>query len=133
MDILIYNCFLCGKEKQVKASKYKGRKPKYCSHSCRGKVESKGRIIKWNGGRIKTIEGYIKILSPNHPYKNCDGRGYVLEHRLVMEKKLGRYLLPTEVIHHINKIRDDNRIENLELHSNPSSHMKKEWKIRKSK
>ena len=67
----------------------------------------------WNGGRNKNWAGYIHIHNPTHPYANR--HGYIFEHRLVMEKKIGRYLHIWEVVHHINKIKDDNRIENLEL------------------
>lgn len=76
---------------------------------------------KWKGGRIK-LNGYILIKSPDHPYR--DRYGYVCEHRLVMEKHLGRILKPSEVVHHINNNKEDNRIENLMLFSNNQDHLK---------
>jgi hypothetical protein len=66
----------------------------------------------WKGGRIKDGNGYIWIYYPNHPNRMKD-RPYVYEHRLIMEKELGRYLKSNEIVHHINGIKNDNRIENL--------------------
>ena len=72
----------------------------------------------WKGGRtIKS--GYVFIKKPEHPFSTSNG--YVREHRLVMEKKLGRYPEPFEVVHHINHIKDDNRIENLKLEKSQAS------------
>lgn len=67
----------------------------------------------WKGGRILGVDGYVKIYAPNHPSKE-NGK-YILEHRLVMEEHLGRFLENEETVHHKNGIRDDNRLENLEL------------------
>ena len=67
----------------------------------------------WKGGRRYANNGYIWVYSPDHPKRTSQNR--VLEHRLVMEEHLGRYLSDGEVIHHINNKRDDNRIENLML------------------
>jgi len=67
----------------------------------------------WKGGRIKVGLGYMAIYKPDHPYCNQDG--YVMEHRLVMEEKIGRYLNKEELIHHINGNKIDNRPENLEI------------------
>ena len=76
--------------------------------------------MSYRNGRLNRKDGYIGILVPGHP--NGFGAGYVLEHRLVMEREIGRYLRPDEVVHHINRNRKDNRIENLQL-TDRSQHM----------
>jgi len=84
---------------------------------------------KWNGGIKTDKDGYLLIYSPTHPHKDSQCR--VREHILIMEKHIGRYLNKTEVVHHINGIKTDNRIENLMLFENHSKHLKFENKNRK--
>lgn len=62
---------------------------------------------------LKTKPGYVTVFRPDHPNSNV--RGWIGEHRLVMAEALGRPLLSDEIVHHKNGIKDDNRIENLEL------------------
>lgn len=70
----------------------------------------------WKGGQIITKDGRVMIHSPQHPWPS-KGK-YVYRYRLVMEKRLGRFLVPEEIVHHKNHINDDDRIENLELLNN---------------
>ena len=75
---------------------------------------------RWGGGRSSNGAGYACVWMPDHPY--CDRHGYVLEHRLIVEKQIGRYLTKEEQVHHINGKKDDNRSENLYLFPNNSAH-----------
>lgn len=84
---------------------------------------------KWKGGQIVSKDGYILILQPSHPRLNKTR--YVNKSHLIMEKSLGRYLKPEEVVHHINGIKNDDRLENLMLFSNPGEHRHHHAKVSK--
>lgn len=71
----------------------------------------------WKGGRLKTKEGYVLIRI---------GNSYQKEHRFILEKHLGRTLTREDVVHHVNGIKDDNRLENLVLTNHPS-HARIHW------
>ena len=76
----------------------------------------------WRGGHPKHSGGYILtyVESTNFFHEMANKDHQILEHRLVMAKHLGRCLQSWEVIHHKNGIKDDNRLENLELSTNGS-------------
>jgi hypothetical protein len=82
----------------------------------------------WRGGIKRDRKGYLLEFCPNHPHVRSAGKGqrggYVAQHRLVMERSLGRYLLTEEVVDHINGITSDNRLENLRLFANNADHLK---------
>ena len=82
----------------------------------------------WNGGKKRFRKGYAYV-----PNGELDARGrtlYVPEHRLLMERHLGRKLLKTEVVHHTNGDRTDNRIENLMIFPTNGEHLRHELKGR---
>lgn len=68
---------------------------------------------RWKGGETISWNGYVLIKSPHHPF--VPKIGYIRRSRLVTEKCLGRYLTKEEAIHHINRIKTDDRPENLYL------------------
>ena len=86
----------------------------------------------WRGGRMSTTGakpgGYIRIYTPEHPAANKGG--YVYEHRLVMEAKLGRLLKSGEIVDHIDRNRSNNAPENLRLHGSRSQHVKDHFSAR---
>lgn len=82
---------------------------------CNSKKRSGEGNPNWKNGIINHAKGYIMQYAPEHPRAvNNHGR-YVFQHILVMEEKLGRFLLPNENVHHKNGDKGDNRVENLEL------------------
>lgn len=121
-------CDQCGTEFRVlpadvrKALKRGGNPPRFCSRACRDKSYIGAGNPKWRGGRIITDSGYVLIYKPDHPHQV---KGYVAEHRLVMEQKLGRILNPSECVHHFNHDRKDNRPENLELMDSWAEHQRR--------
>ncbi len=80
----------------------------------------------WKGGRKVRKDGYVLIAVPEDYPHPCDshktGLNYALEHRVVMEKKLGRYLTSEEVVHHKDFNPSNNDPDNLELFANQQEH-----------
>jgi len=119
-------CVDCGKERWVVLRHGVPRNPR--CYPCALKVRHntlREKSPQWKGGRIKAAGGYIAIrVYPNdffYPMAGLCNHHYVLEHRLVMAKHLGRCLQPWEIVHHKGirftgiENRQDNLIDNLEL------------------
>lgn len=113
-----------------KAYKLGLRKKKEIEFINRSNARKSEKSSNWKGGVKKTSKGYIQVLLPTH--KRADKCGYVMEHILVYEKETGIEIPINCCIHHLNGIKDDNRIENLCMMTN-SAHTTFHNKNRKRK
>jgi DNA-directed RNA polymerase specialized sigma24 family protein len=78
----------------------------------------------WKGGRYATAGGYwyVQVASDDPMYIMANYMGYVMEHRLVIARSIGRPLTRRETVHHINGNKADNRLENLQLRTGQHGH-----------
>lgn len=96
---------------------------------CRECARARGsRNANWKGGRVSSgVKGYVRVKASTLPIADsslgqmADKTGYIYEHRLVIARSLGRPLVGGEIVHHLNGVTDDNRLENLELVT-PNTH-----------
>lgn len=113
------DCPNCGKEftpnkKQLRSLAVGKQKRAYCSPLCARQhmaIKNAGsNNPKWRGGKVDD-HGYNSVHMPGYH----EASPYVLEHRLIMERVLGRKLEDGEIVHHKNGDKKDNRPENLEV------------------
>lgn len=113
LSYIWHACIDCGTERWVGLNH--GDPQHLKCHSCSQKGNKKG----WRNGHYKNADGYIMAyVKPNSfftPMCSKNALNHVLEHRLVVAKHLGRNLHSWEIVHHKNGIKDDNRVENLQL------------------
>lgn len=115
-------CEDCGKERWIRLKKRRYLTSIICHPCSMKKLNRRGRFKRelshrWKGGRFKDKDGYVLVsLSSDSAFlPMANQSGYVFEHRLVLARYLKKCLQPNEIVHHLNGIRDDNRLENLAL------------------
>jgi len=141
-------CVFCNESYYKYPSTAKGSK--FCSRLCQNRWKSKfdnpfkgkqhtqetkrklslamvGKTHRKENNRISDGHGYIFVYRPQHPLSNS--QGYMREHRLVMEKHLGRQLNRKEVIHHIDRNKRNNQLDNLILFENNKDHYAFHWNL----
>ncbi len=130
---LVFDCKLCGAhvEKWVAPSRLErgADTGEFCGRTCAGVARRGANHFNWKGGVRKDKDGYVLVWIPSHPH--ADAHGCVRKHRLVMEKKIGRYLEHGEVVHHKDDNPSNNLASNLVLYSGNAEHKKDDYKGRK--
>jgi hypothetical protein len=114
-------CGKCGSERVAHAANIRTEE---FTGLCRSCLHTGPTSTTWKGGRVLK-QGYVHIkIYPEHPLYQAmaTATGYIPEHRLIMAEHIGRPLKRTEVVHHKNGIKTDNRIENLELFASFKDH-----------
>ena len=111
-------CVICGTEMMLMASAVLNGQGKYCSRKCQSNHYQKryegNNNPNWKGG-VMISSGRKLIYQKNHPRCQGQKRSHVFEYVLNAEKKIGRYLKKSEIVHHINENINDNSPENLEV------------------
>lgn len=123
-------CIQCGRVFLTRRDALKQGKGRYCSQRCQG-LDRVDQLRKhhgsgeknnaWKGGRVRHARGYAMVHMPSHP-RAATANGYVFEHILIAEKKLGRPLVwhgvddpRSEIVHHIDGNKRNNAPSNLEV------------------
>lgn len=113
------NCVVCGKEIYAHIANFKRNKNNMCSLECQRTFRCVPDGAKKNKRGRKELDGHILIKQINHPAAK---KGWIPEHRYVVEKNIGRYLENHEIVHHINMDKTDNCFENLHVFKNNTEH-----------